>query len=86
MVNHSPSQSAAQLQNRIDDERRIGHHEPGIRFISDLIGIEQRQMEGNYIKKTAAEMPPPEAAGLEAVYLDSLPNLVPRQLGLGAIV
>jgi hypothetical protein len=43
-------------------------------------------MKGNYIKKTAAEAPPAEATGWEAVYLDSLPNLVLRQLGLGAII
>jgi hypothetical protein len=31
-------------------------------------------------------VPPAEATGVEAVYLDSLPNLVPGQLGLGVIV
>jgi hypothetical protein len=86
VVDHPATQPAAQLQYRIDDQRGIGHHEPGIRFDGDIIGIAQRQMEGNYIKKTAAKMLPAEVAGVEAVYLDSLPNLAPRQSGLGVIV
>jgi hypothetical protein len=35
-------------------------------------------MEGKYIQQAAAEMPPAEATRFEAVYLNSLPNLVLR--------